>query len=104
MTRNTKRISLRAIELVDELSVAAAQRLRCDSDDVHRVVRAVVDYLVEEYPGQDVYIPSGFGPSNYPVTEIRGAVSGGESIRSICRRFHISRRTLYRLLDASAEA
>lgn len=99
MSRNTRWRAVRAQELVDELAVGAAQRLKCPSDEIHDVVRAVVAYLVDEYPAQDFYIPASFAPMTYPVDEIRRAVAGGDSVRSVCRRFRLDRRTLYRLLD-----
>lgn len=99
MSRNTARRRVRINELTDELTIGAAMRLRCDSDDIRHVVAAVVAYLVEEYPAQDLYIPASVTPKSYPVDAIRQAVASKESIRTICERFRLSRRTLYRLLD-----
>ena len=96
MSRNTLRARVRINELTDELAVGAAVRLRVDSDDIRDVVAAVVQYLLDEYPSQDLYIPGGV---RYPVAEIRAAVRAGESMRSICQRFRTDRRTVYRLLD-----
>lgn len=96
MSRNTQRVRARIEELAEELAIGAAIRLRTDSDRIRPIVDAVVAYLVEEYPSQDLYIPGGV---TYPVEEIRAAVRAGESMRSICRRFRIDRRTVYRLLD-----
>lgn len=96
MSRHTQRRKARVDELVDELSIGAAMRLKCDSDDIHRVVSAVVDYLREEYPAQDLYIPS---MVTYPVEQLRKEVAEGKSAREICKRHRISRGTLYRLLD-----
>jgi hypothetical protein len=101
VSRNTCRRKARIDELADELTVGAAMRLRCESDDIHAVVRAVVDYLLEEYPAQDLYIPASLGPSA-SVDDMRAAIAAGESIRSVCKRFHVSRRTLYTLLDNAA--
>lgn len=98
MSRNTARRRARIDQLVDELCVGAALRLRRDSDDIRDVVGAVVSYLVEEYPAQDLYIPASLTVT-YPITPIRSALASGESIRAVCRRFRVSRRTLYRLLD-----
>ena len=92
MSRHTTRRKARVDELVDELSIGAALRLRCDSDDIEGVVRAVVQYLTEEYPAQELYIPSSV---TYPVEELRAAMSSGQSIRSICKKHRIDRRTLY---------
>jgi len=96
VSRNTTRRKARLNELADELSIGAAMRLRVDSDAIRPVIDAVVAYLVEEYPSQDLYIPSSIA---YPVDEIRAAVRSGESMRSICRRFHVRRQTVYALLD-----
>lgn len=96
MSRNTRRA--RVSELVDELSVGAALRLRCKRDDIHSTVQAVVEYLISEYPSQDLYIPASLTPPKYPVEEIKKAAGSGRSIRSICKRFRISRKTFYRVL------
>ena len=97
MTRHTRRAKVD--ELVDELAVGAAMRLRCKTGDIHGVVKAVVEYLTSEYPSQDLYIPASLTPPAYPVEAIRQAVQEGRSIRSICRKFRIDRRTVYRLID-----
>lgn len=102
MSRNTLRRRVRISELTDELAIGAAMRLRCDSDDIHHVVAAVVAYLVEEYPAQDLYIPASLQPGSYPREAIKRAVESKESVRAICKRFRIDRRTLYRLLDQDA--
>lgn len=99
MSRNTVRQRIRINELTDELTIGAALRLRCDSDDIRGVVAAVVAYLVEEYPAQDLYIPASLQAPTYPVGEIRKGLEQQESVRSLCKRFRIDRRTLYRLLD-----
>ncbi|AWH54422.1 hypothetical protein C1924_15155 [Stenotrophomonas sp. ESTM1D_MKCIP4_1] len=99
VSRNTVRQRIRINELTDELTIGAALRLRCDSDDIREVVAAVVAYLVEEYPAQDLYIPASLQAPTYPVGEIRKGLEQQESVRSLCKRFRIDRRTLYRLLD-----
>lgn len=101
MSRHTKRRRVRINDLTDELAVGAAMRLRCDSDDIRHVVAAVVAYLVEEYPAQDLYIPASLTAANYPVREMRRAVEAGDSVREVCRRFRVDRRTLYRLIEES---
>lgn len=101
MSRHTTRRKARIDQLADELTVGAALRLRCNSDDIHDVVRAVVDYLIEEYPAQELYIPASV---TYPVAEIRSELAAGSSVRSICRKFRISRETLYRLLDDTPQS
>ncbi len=101
MRRHTRRA--RVNELVDELAVGAALRLRCSTGDIHGVVQAVVEYLTTEYPSQDLYIPASITPPEYPVEAIRRAVAEGKSIRSICKKYRMDRRTVYRLLDSQAE-
>ena len=96
MSRNTARTKARIDELSDELAIGAAIRLRKDADEIRNIVEAVVAYLVEEYPSQDLYIPSSV---TYPVAEIRAAVTAGRSIRSVSREFRIAPKTIYRLLD-----
>lgn len=96
VSRHTRRAKARIDQLADELAIGAALRLRTDSDSIRPIVDAVVAYLVEEYPSQDLYIPSSV---QYPLEEIRAAVKSGASMRAICGRFRISRRTVYRLLD-----
>ena len=95
MTRHTRRAKIE--ELTEELTVGAAMRLRCESIEIHTVVRAVVDYLVQEYPSQDLYIPASV---TYPVADIQRDVQGGMSVRRVCRKYRIARQTLYRLLEA----
>lgn len=96
MSRNTIRRKARINELADELAIGAALRLRTDSDTIRPVVDAVVQYLVEEYPSQDLYIPSSV---TYPIDDIRADVRAGMSMRCICRKHRVSRVMVYRLLD-----
>ncbi len=100
VTRHTARRKARINELSDELTVGAALRLRKDSDDIRLVVEAVVAYLIEEYPAQDLYVPSSV---TYPAEQIRADVAAGLSIRKVCQKHCIGRKTLYRLLDTTAE-
>lgn len=103
MSRHTRRARIE--ELAEELTVGAAMRLRCDGTEIHQVVRAVVDYLVEEYPSQDLYIPSGLGAETYPVAAMRQDLESGRmTIRAICRKYRVSSRTLYQLLDREDKA
>lgn len=99
MSRHTRRAKIE--ELAEELTVGAAMRLRCDGTEIHKVVRAVVDYLVQEYPSQDLYIPASV---TYPVADIQRDIQGGMSVRRVCRKYRIARQTLYRLLEERAPA
>lgn len=95
MSRHTNRRRARVTELADELAVGAAIRLRCESDSIRPIVDAVVAYLIEEYPSQDLYIPA----SPHPAESIRRDLAAGVSMRAICQRYRIARRTAYRMLD-----
>lgn len=95
MSRNTTRVKARIDQLADELALGAAIRLRTDADEIRHVVDAVVAYLIEEYPSQDLYIPSSV---SYPVAEIRTDFTA-MSMRALCKKYRCDRRTIYRLLD-----
>lgn len=96
MSRNTHRARARLRDLAEELAIGAAMRLRTDADEIRPVIDAVVAYLVEEYPAQDLYIPGGVV---YPVDAIRADFGAGMSMRALCRKYRCDRRTIYRLLD-----
>lgn len=98
MSRHTRRTKARIDELAEELTIGAAIRLRRDSDTIRDVIDAAVAYLVEEYPSQDLYVPSS---GQYPVDEIRADVHAGMSMRAICRKYRLDRRTIYRLIDVA---
>lgn len=96
MTRHTRRA--RIGELTEELSVGAAMQLRCESTSIRPIVQAVVDYLVSQYPSQDLYIPASLQPPTYPIAQIKSELASGKSIRTICKRYRLSHKMLYRLL------
>ena len=103
MSRHTRRAKIE--ELTEELTVGAAMRLRCDGTEIHKVVRAVVDYLVQEYPSQDLYIPASLSTESYPLAQMRQDLESGRmTIRAICRKYRVSSRTLYQLLDGADKA
>lgn len=99
MTRKVPRRKARVEELTEELAIGAAMQLRCDSREIHDVVKAVVDYLVKEYPAQDLYIPAGFSFQQYPVERIKTDLATGRSVRWVCQRYRMSHKTLYRVLS-----
>jgi hypothetical protein len=100
VSRNTTRARARINDLVDELTIGAAMQMRADGDAIRPTIEAVVAYLVAEYPSQDLYIPA--CPVHYPVAAIRADLRGGMSVRAICRKHRIARRTLYQLLGEAA--
>lgn len=95
MSRHTTKRKVLVEQLVDELTIGAAMRLKRDADEIHDVVRAVVEYLREEYPAQELYIPSSV---QYPVAQLQEELASGKSVRDICKRHRIDRRTLYRVV------
>lgn len=97
--RHTARSSARIDQLADELAIGAAIRLRTDSDAIRPIVDAVVAYLVEEYPSQDLYIPATPAPPPELAHQINADIGRGMSMRALCRKYRRSRRTLYALLD-----
>lgn len=63
------------------------------------VLSALIDQLQALRGGDVVYIPT---PSRqYRVDQMREALDSGVSVREICRRHRLDRRTLYRLLDTT---
>lgn len=97
--RNTLRTSVRINDLIDELAIGAALRLRVDSDTIRWVIVAVVRYLTEEYPSQDLYIP-GSKQSTYSINQIHTDLAAGMSIRALCRKHRIGHKTVRRILGA----
>lgn len=103
MSRNTPRRLVRIQELIEELSIGAAQRLKTDSDAVEPIVRAVVAYLVDEYPGQDFYVPSVQEP-RYPRERIWADLDANRSVRAICKRNRVGRNTVFRAIEEREQA
>lgn len=68
-----------------------------DQAAVDTVLRDLITHLQRTRGGTELYVPV-IG-RQYPVAAIREAFARHDSIRSICRRFQIDRRTLYGLLD-----
>jgi len=104
VSRHTERRRARIDQLAEELALGAAIRLRCDSDDIRDVVDAVVAYLTEEYPSQDLYIPASLEPVRYPIDEMHADLRRGLSMRQICKAYRISRRKAFELLGSRVAA
>jgi hypothetical protein len=64
------------------------------------MVRPILRHLCSEYGGEQLYIPT--WRTEYPVDEIRAEFVATRDAVGTCRKFSISRRTLYRLLDEKA--
>jgi hypothetical protein len=102
VSRNTQRRKAKVNELADELAIGAAMRLRVESDSIRPVVDAVVAYLVDQYPAQDLYIPRSSVDKVDPseVASILVDIKRGLSVRTICKKYQRDRRSIYRLIDA----
>jgi Mor family transcriptional regulator len=55
----------------------------------------VLAYLQTEYGGQGLYIPA--PPRSYPLLQIEAELRQGAEPADVCRRYNLSRRTLFRL-------
>lgn len=86
-----------ARELLNEFVRVLCEATGMRSINAIRLVEPIVRYLQQNHGGEQLYIPA-IGRT-YPVEEIRRAVSAGISIRALCRKYRVSRKTLYRLLD-----
>ena len=102
MSRHTRRARIE--ELTEELCIGAAMQLRCNSDEIRATVVAVVAYLVSVYPSQDLFIPATVAPPGYPVARMRAELAEGRTVRSICKRYRVSSKTLYQLLGEGTSA
>jgi Mor family transcriptional regulator len=86
-----------ARELLNELVRAVCEATGLRAVSAVRFVEPIVRHLQQNYGGEQLYIPS--VGRTYPVDEMRQAVLSGVSMRALCRKYKVSRRTLYRLLD-----
>lgn len=71
-----------------------------DTPKAERVAEIVLAGLRRRYGGKELYIPVA-PASDYPRDDILRAYAKNEPVRSICRRFNISRSTFYRLLNGA---
>lgn len=62
------------------------------------MVRPILQHLCSEYGGTQLYIPA--MRKGYRVEDIRNDFFESRDVDAVCRKYSISRRTLYRLLDA----
>ena len=61
------------------------------------MVRPILQHLCSEYGGTELYIPA--MRKGYQVEDIRADFFASRDVAAVCRKYSISRRTLYRLLD-----
>jgi hypothetical protein len=83
--------------LEDELTTALAADTGLRESMARLMVIPIVRYLVSEYAGDRIYIPT--PGRNYPVAEIRAAFAASRDLTAVCQEYGISRRTLYRILS-----
>lgn len=67
-----------------------------DPQQAERFIEALAASLWRIAPGALIYNSK---PCQLPMDQIRKAMADGESMRSIEKRFHVDRRTIYRRLD-----
>lgn len=90
-----------AVEELKDAMMRGAVEAGASQQEAERIIAPALEQLQREHGGHRVYIDVIRQPPCYPIERIREAVMDGESVRAICARFHIDRRSLYRLLDES---
>jgi DNA-binding IclR family transcriptional regulator len=90
------RARARYSRLADEVTDRVCEMLDhlAHKEDVRRHVDTVFRALADVRHGQKVYVPSLDACAR--VADILDAIAGGASMRQVCRRCGISRRTYYR--------
>lgn len=83
----------------DEIRDDIAASKLLDDDSAQHLARTVLAGLQRRYGGGKLYIPVDFARA-YPVKDILQAYARGDSVRTVCRRYHITHSTFYRLLGA----
>jgi Mor family transcriptional regulator len=91
MSRETDRTEALRRELVGAIVAQTGMReiLAVPLADI------VLAHLQTEYGGQSLYIPA--PPRSYPLLQIEAELRQGEDPIDVCRRYNLSRRTLFRL-------
>jgi Mor family transcriptional regulator len=86
-----------ARELLDDFVRVVCEATGMRPINAIRIVEPIVRHLQQNHGGEQFYVPA-IGRT-YPLEEIRAAFASGASARALCRKYRVSRRTLYRLLD-----
>jgi Mor family transcriptional regulator len=99
LTADRKLAPLQALE--DEMVEAMVRDTGLKPEMARFMVRPILRHLCSEYGGERIYIPS--LRAEYPVDEIRAEFANSRDVAGTCRKYSISRRTLYRLLDEAGD-
>ena len=90
------RISRAAKLLLDDLVSATKAATGYPEEHVRQFVEPATKYLLREYGGDR--LPKLEHRRGHPIEDILDALSRGVAIPDVCKRYAISRATLYRLL------
>lgn len=83
--------------LYEEIHAAIEATQLVEDEVAARLARAVLLQLQRRHGGGNVYVPVDYARA-YPLEEILRAYAGDEPVKSICRRFNLSRSVFYRLV------
>jgi hypothetical protein len=83
--------------LRDELVQAVVRKTDVPPSYASLLVDSIVGHLQERYGGDRLYIPQ--AGRTYPVDEMRDYLASTRDVPATCRKFGVSRATLYRLLE-----
>ncbi len=92
----------RTLQLQRELVTALCHEKGLSEVEALPFVETIVRCLQSNHGGSRMYIPANQPMRAYDLDAICSEYSAGTPVRSICKKHSISRRTLFRLLDAVA--
>jgi hypothetical protein len=85
--------------LEDEMVEAVVTETGIKPDMARFIVAPIIRHLCSEYGGEQLYIPA--IRKECPVEDVRAYFAESQDVDATCRRFSISRRTLYRIIGPS---
>lgn len=91
----TRRIQS-ATALQSEFVTAACAATGKDAEEVTRIIAPVIEHLQTHYSGGRLYIPK--KGRMVDLDQLRREVEQKIPVRTLCRKYGISTRTLYRLI------
>lgn len=86
-----------ATALQSEFVTAACEATGKDAEEVAKIVAPIIAYLQAHYAGSNLYISRRGRTIN--VDDLRRDYEKRTAIRVLCKRYSISQRTLYRLVN-----
>jgi hypothetical protein len=87
--------------LLDDLISATKAATGYPEEHVRQFIEPAMSYLLREYGGDR--LPK-LEQKGYPVSDILAALSRGTSKREVCKRYRISRTTLFRIITQAIAA